>query len=81
MKTTPLSTESVVELPFRLESLSPIPDPEGGSAVWHRYVIIQGTNTITGMRCGSRTELIPVIDQMIERLNERFAKKQAKARR
>lgn len=81
MKTSMPATESVVELPFRLDSISPIPDPEGGSAVWHRYVIMQGTNTITGMRCGSRSELIPEIEQMIERLNERFAKKQAKARR
>lgn len=69
------------EVPFRLDSITPIDDPEGGSAPWHRYVIVQGVNVITGMRCGSLAELNPQIEAMVDRLNERFGKKLAKARR
>jgi len=76
-----IHTESVVEIPFRLDSISPIADPQGGEAIWHRYVITQGENTITGLRPGSRTEVGLQVEQMIERLNERFGKKQAKLNR
>jgi len=81
MKLQSSTTELISEIPFRLDSITPVDDPEGGSAIWHRYVIVQGTNVITGMRCGSRAELIPQIESMIERLNERFGKKLAKAGR
>lgn len=81
MKLQTSETGLVSEIPFRLDSISPVPDPEGGSSPWHRYIIIQGSNTITGMRCGSRAELIPLLESMVERLNERFGKKLAKARR
>jgi hypothetical protein len=63
--------------PFRLESLDEIAAPAGGSGIWQRYVIVQGHNTITGMRPGTRAEVSPQIDDMVERLNERFRKGQA----
>lgn len=64
-------TEAVLEVPFRLDSISPVPAPEGSDGVWHRYVITQGTNEITGMRAGTRDEVQRLVDEMIERLNQR----------
>ena len=64
-------TEAVLEVPFRLDSISPVSAPEGSDGVWHRYVITQGTNEITGMRAGTRDEVQRLVDEMIERLNQR----------
>jgi hypothetical protein len=67
----PSTTEMLLEVPFRLESLTPADAPEGSEGTWFRYVIAQGTNEITGLRAGSRTEVQRLIDEMIERMNER----------
>lgn len=64
--------------PFRLDTLQQIDAPAGCEGIWHRYVIIQGTNTITGMRCGSEHDVSRALDDMVQRLNSRFARAQAK---
>ncbi len=79
--TEPTDTELLLELSFRLESVSPVPDPAGGTAIWHRYIISQGPNTITGMRAGALAQLMPELELMVDRLNERTGRKLAKARR
>ena len=73
-------TEAMLEVPFKLDSLSPAPAPAGMDGVWHSYVIMQGTNRITGLRAGSRNEVSRQLDDMVERLNERRVGKQRKAR-
>lgn len=64
-------TEAFLELPFKLESIAKTAAPEGADGVWHCYVISQGTNTITGARAGTHAEVSVLLEQMIERLNER----------
>ena len=68
-------TETVLELPFKVDSISKTAAPNGAEGVWHSYVISQGTNTITGIRAGTHGEVAVLLDQMIERLNERRAGK------
>ena len=36
--------------PFRLHSIVEVPAPEGIEGVWQQYVIVQGINTINGLR-------------------------------
>ena len=66
---------------FRIDSIAEAPAPEGKEGVWHSYVIMQGSNAITGLREGSLSEVSLRVEQMVERLNQRFTKQQAKARR
>lgn len=73
-------TEAMLEVPFKLDSLSPAPAPAGMDGVWHSYVIMQGTNRITGLRAGSRNEVSRQLDDMVERLNERRLGRQRKGR-
>lgn len=67
----PSLTEMLLEVPFRLESLTPAEAPAGSEGPWFRYVIQQGANEITGLRAGSQSEVQRLVDDMIERLNER----------
>jgi alkylated DNA nucleotide flippase Atl1 len=67
----PSTTEMLLEVPFRLASISPAEAPVGAEGPWFRYVISQGANEITGLRAGSQTEVQRLVDEMIERLNER----------
>jgi hypothetical protein len=60
--------------PFRLDSITEVPAPEGGEGIWHHYVIVQGTNTINGLRAGTHAEVSVEVELMVERLNERFRK-------
>ena len=62
-------TEVLLEVPFRLASISPVEAPAGCEGAWHRYVITQGENEITGLRAGSQSEVQRLVDGMIERLN------------
>jgi hypothetical protein len=62
--------------PFRLDSISEVPAPDGAEGVWHRYVIVQGSNTINGMRPGELSDVRVQIDDIVRRLNERFLKAQ-----
>jgi hypothetical protein len=73
-------TQAVLEAPFQLESLVETSPPEGTDGSWFRYVISQGPNTITGTRSGTRNEVTTLVQQMIERLNERRGKFLAKQR-
>ena len=59
------------ELPFRLESLVATDSPEGSEGDWYRYVIVQGANHITGVRCGGENEVKSIVREMVDRLNER----------
>lgn len=65
--------------PFRLDTLQQIDAPEGCDGIWQRYVITQGSNVIVGMRAGAPSDVNRALNEMIERLNVRFAKRQAKA--
>lgn len=72
---------SLLETAFHLDSVAPAPDPTGGDGRWFRYVISQGPNaenTITGTKSGSLDEVHHQLRVMIEKLNERFGKLQAK---
>jgi hypothetical protein len=64
-------TETFLELPFKVDSISRTAAPAGAEGVWHCYIISQGTNTITGVRAGTHAEVTKLLDEMIERLNER----------
>lgn len=66
---------------FRLDSMEPAASPDGSEGPWFRYVIIQGSNVITGLRSGTHAELDPILRDMVERLNERAGKHQAKSRK
>lgn len=78
MKAAP--TEAWLETPFTLHSVTPADAPTGADGVWHSYVIEQGPNQITGLRAGSRAEVTRLVDEMIERLNERRVGKIKKGR-
>ena len=68
-------TDTTVELPFKLDSISSAVAPGGAAGVWHSYVISQGANTIAGMRVGTQSEVTTLLHDMIERLNDRRAGK------
>jgi hypothetical protein len=63
--------ETVIALPFTVNSISRIAAPKGAEGVWHSYVISQGHNTIAGARAGTQLEVTTQLNQMVERLNER----------
>lgn len=75
MKKPANPTETVLELPFKVDAISKTAAPQGAEGVWHSYVISQGANTITGVRAGTHGEVTVLLEQMIERLNERRAGK------
>ena len=64
-------TSACVEMPFKLDSISPTAAPSGATGLWHRYVISQGANMIDGTRSGTREEVGVRIRELVERLNER----------
>jgi len=67
------STEAVLEWPFKVDSISRAAAPTGEVGLWHSYVISQGTNTIAGIRAGTHSEVTMLLEEMIERLNDRRA--------
>jgi hypothetical protein len=73
--------ESLAEIPFRIDSISPAGAPEGSDGEWFRYVIVQGTNKITGVRAGTSGEINVLVQQMVDGLNERFGKQRAKLKK
>ncbi len=75
------SSSEILQTPFSLDSLDDVPPPSGCEGTWHRYVIRQGENTIVGLREGARSEVLAVVDEYVNRLNQRFAKHQSKAQR
>ena len=66
-------TETVLELPFKVDSISRTAAPNGTEGIWHSYVISQGANTIAGIRTGTQAEVTLLLEEMIDRLNERRA--------
>jgi hypothetical protein len=70
------ATEAWLEVPFVRTSVAPIAPPEGSEGLWHKYVISQGDNEITGLRAGTLNEVIRHVDELTERLNERRVGKQ-----
>lgn len=62
---------AVEAVPFKVDSIVQATAPAGSEGVWHSYVITQGTNTITGVRAGTRAEVQILLHDMVERLNER----------
>jgi hypothetical protein len=71
MKKTALRGEMVNNQPFQLDSISKVDSPDGSAGDWQRYVISQGTNTITGVRAGDHAEVSLVVAELVQRLNER----------
>jgi hypothetical protein len=65
------ATETVLELPFKVDSISKTSAPNGTEGIWHSYVISQGPNTIAGIRTGTQAEVTILLQEMVERLNER----------
>ena len=63
--------ETVLEVPFRIDSITKTKAPDGEDGDWHSYIISQGANTITGVRAGSHAEVTTLVGDMVERLNER----------
>lgn len=63
--------------PYRIESITPAQAPSGSTGLWHRYVITQGPNTITGLRPGTLAEITPLLGLLVEQLNLRRAGKRA----
>lgn len=72
------ATEAWLEVPFVRSSVTPTAAPEGSEGPWHKYVISQGDNEITGLRAGTLNEVIQHVDELTERLNERRVGKQQK---
>lgn len=70
MKAT-AATEAWLEVPFIRCSVTPIAAPDGCEGQWHKYVITQGDNQITGLRAGTLSEVTLHVDDLTERLNER----------
>ena len=73
--------ERVLELSYEVQSIRSVSAPEGSSGAWYRYVITQGQHTenaITGIRSGSLAEIEHQLAEMVDRLNERRGKLQAK---
>ena len=63
--------QTQVELPFTLESIARTAAPGGAEGVWHSYVISQGANRIAGVRAGTYEDGTRLLQEMVERLNER----------
>ena len=75
MKRAASQTETFLEFPYKVDSITRTSAPDGGEGVWHSYVISQGANTIAGVRAGTQAEVATQLHNMIERLNERRAGK------
>ena len=66
------STVSTVwKIPFKVDLIAETAAPEGSQGPWHRYIISQGSNTITGARAGTHAEVRVQLDEMVDRLNDR----------
>ena len=74
MKTRSSSpTETVLERPFKVDSISKAAAPTGAAGPWHSYIISQGANTIAGIRAGTHSEVTMLLEEMVDRLNDRRA--------
>jgi hypothetical protein len=65
---------------YTIESIEPIDPPAGTEGSdWYQYVIVQGTNRISGYRQGSLESVRQTTEENIELLNERQFGKRARA--
>ena len=71
VKSSANANEAVLEAPFKVDLIAQTSAPSGCEGPWCRYVISQGTNTITGFRAGTRAEVDVLVGEMVARLNER----------
>ena len=58
--------------PYEIESIRRVkapPDTEGSD--WHRYVIVQGKNTINGYRKGNLSAVTMEVEELVVQLNQR----------
>lgn len=66
-------------LPFKVVSVQRIKPPEGvEGSNWHRYVIVQGANTIHGYRQGDLAAVTSAVEQIVVQLNDRRAGKRGR---
>lgn len=65
---------------YTIQSIEPIDPPSGTEGDdWHQYVIVQGTNKISGYRQGNLESVRRATEENIELLNERQFGKRARA--
>jgi hypothetical protein len=57
-------TETFLELPFKVDSISRTTAPTGADGVWLSHVISQGTNTISRVRMGTHAEVTTLLHDM-----------------
>ena len=58
--------------PYEIESIRRVkapPDTEGSD--WHRYIIVQGNNTINGYRKGNLNAVTMEVEELVAQLNQR----------
>ncbi len=58
--------------PYEIESIRRVkapPNTEGSD--WHRYVIVQGNNTINGYRKGNLKDVTIEVEELVAQLNQR----------
>jgi hypothetical protein len=57
---------------FELNDIKRAKAPDGGTGQdWHRYIITQGPNKITGYRQGSQRAVTQAVKEIVLELNER----------
>ena len=65
--------------PYELKSILEEKAPTGTEGIgWHRYVITQGINTITGHRQGSLEGVTVAVKELLVQLKERRRSKQGR---
>ena len=65
--------------PYKLKSIMKEREPTGTEGIgWQRYVITQGTNTITGHRQGSLESVTVAVEEILVQLNKRRLFKQGR---
>jgi len=58
--------------PYEIESIRRVKAPPGTEGSdWHRYIIVQGKNTINGYRQGILEEVTMDVEEIVEQLNQR----------
>ena len=58
--------------PYEIVSVQKAQPPHGVEGTdWHRYIIVQGTNTIQGYRQGNLGAVTRAVKEIVAQLNER----------
>ena len=64
--------QSSKQLPYVLKSITSCEPPfESKENNWFKYKILQGSNIITGYKCGEYAHVLASIEVNIDRLNQR----------